>query len=93
VLTALAVEAGLPEADVRAMLGSGQCTAEVRRDIDDAARFGINAVPCFVFDRKYAVRGAQDSSVLLQALQRSLSAWQAASHESADPVAAASPQA
>jgi predicted DsbA family dithiol-disulfide isomerase len=74
-LTALAVEAGLPEAEVRAMLGSDQFAAEVRRDIDEAASFGINAVPCFVLDRKYAVSGAQDSPVLLQALQQSLSEW------------------
>jgi predicted DsbA family dithiol-disulfide isomerase len=78
-LTALAVEAGLPEADVRATLASDQFAADVRRDIDEAARFGIDAVPCFVLDRKYAVSGAQDSSVLLQALQQSLSEWEEAS--------------
>jgi predicted DsbA family dithiol-disulfide isomerase len=74
-LTALAVEAGLPEADVRAMLRSEEFAAEVRSDLDEAARFGIQAVPCFVLDRKYAVSGAQDSSVLLQALQQSHSEW------------------
>jgi predicted DsbA family dithiol-disulfide isomerase len=86
VLTALAVEAGLPEADAQTMLRSQQFAADVRRDIDEAARFGINAVPCFVLDRKYAVSGAQDSSVLLQALQQSLSEWEAASGLAPVPV-------
>lgn len=71
-LTALAVGIGLPEAGVRDMLGSGQFADDVRRDIQMAAQLGINAVPCFVLDRKYAVSGAQESSVLLQALQRLL---------------------
>lgn len=71
-LTALAVGIGLPEAGVRDMLGSGQFADDVRHDIQMAAQLGINAVPCFVLDRKYAVSGAQESSVLLQALQQLL---------------------
>jgi predicted DsbA family dithiol-disulfide isomerase len=82
-LTELASGVGLPAADVRRMLGSGQFAAQVRQDLQEAARFGINAVPCFVLDRKYAVSGAQDSSVLLQALRQSLSEWQ----PSLDPAA------
>jgi predicted DsbA family dithiol-disulfide isomerase len=71
-LVELTVEAGLPEAGARAMLDSDQFATDVRRDIDEARRFGIAAVPCFVFDRKFAVSGAQGSSVLLQALRQSL---------------------
>jgi predicted DsbA family dithiol-disulfide isomerase len=75
VLTALAVDAGLPADDVNRALSSGQFAADVRRDIDQAARFGINAVPFFVFNHRYAVSGAQDSSLFLQALQQSLAEW------------------
>jgi predicted DsbA family dithiol-disulfide isomerase len=74
-LTALAVDIGLPEDDVKSVLASGLFTDEVRRDIDAAMQMGINGVPFFVFDNKYAVSGAQDSSVFLEALHRSLSAW------------------
>ncbi len=71
-LTDLASRIGLRDDGVRHVLSSNQFAAEVRRDIDEASRFGINAVPCFVFDRKYAVSGAQDPTILLQALQQSL---------------------
>jgi predicted DsbA family dithiol-disulfide isomerase len=71
-LAELAIEIGLPAADVRAMLASDEFADDVRRDVGEAARFGINAVPCFVLDRKYAVSGAQDAAVLRQALQQAL---------------------
>jgi predicted DsbA family dithiol-disulfide isomerase len=71
-LAVLGAEVGLSEAGVRAMLGSDQFAVEVRRDIEEATGFGIDAVPCFVFDRKFAVSGAQESTVLLQALRQSL---------------------
>ena len=43
-------------------------TAGVTRDNNEAAQFGIRGVPFFVFDRKFAVSGAQDSSVFASAL-------------------------
>jgi len=74
-LTALAVDTGLPADEVNEVLRSGQFATDVQRDIDQAAQFGINAVPFFVFNRKYAVSGAQDSAIFLQALQQSLAEW------------------
>ena len=71
-LTALAVDAGLPADAVRDVLSSGQFAADVQRDIEQAQRYGINGVPFFVFNHKYAVSGAQDSSIFVQALQQSL---------------------
>jgi len=58
---------------VREVLRSGRFADDVRHDLETAARFGINSVPCFVIDRKYAVSGAQGSSALLQALQQARS--------------------
>jgi predicted DsbA family dithiol-disulfide isomerase len=72
VLAELAVDIGLPAADVQGALSSGRFADDVRRDIGQAMQFGINAVPFFVFNHKYAVSGAQDSAIFLQALQRSL---------------------
>jgi predicted DsbA family dithiol-disulfide isomerase len=74
-LTALAVDAGLAADEAKLALSSGQFAADVRRDIDQAQRFGINGVPFFVFNHKYAVSGAQDSAIFLQALQQSLTEW------------------
>jgi predicted DsbA family dithiol-disulfide isomerase len=74
-LTELAVGIGLPADEVRTVLRAGQFADSVRRDIDAALQMGINGVPFFVLDNKYAVSGAQDSSVFLEALQRSLSEW------------------
>lgn len=71
-LARLAAGAGLPEHEARAVLCSGRFADDVRRDLQTAAQFGINSVPCFVLDRKYAVSGAQGSPVLLQALQQAL---------------------
>jgi predicted DsbA family dithiol-disulfide isomerase len=71
-LAQLAAGTGLPEDEVREVLRSGRFADEVRHDLHTAAQFGINSVPCFVLDRKYAVSGAQGSPVLLQALQQAL---------------------
>jgi len=84
-LTALAVAAGLPADDVKRVLRTDQFASDVQRDLDQAAQFGINAVPFFVFNRKYAVSGAQDSAIFLQALQQSLAEW-------TDSVTASPPQ-
>jgi predicted DsbA family dithiol-disulfide isomerase len=77
VLTTLAASAGLLAADANTVLRTGQFAVDVRRDIDQAAQFGIHAVPFFVFNRKYAVSGAQDSTVFLQAMEQSLTEWMA----------------
>jgi predicted DsbA family dithiol-disulfide isomerase len=69
-LTELAVSVGLPDDDVQRALASGQFSDEVRSDIDDALQMGINGVPFFVFDKRYAVSGAQDTSVFIEALTR-----------------------
>jgi predicted DsbA family dithiol-disulfide isomerase len=71
-LAALAADIGLPATEVREVLASNRFEDEVRRDIDFAQRIGINGVPLFVFDRKYAVSGAQDTEIFLEALRRAL---------------------
>ncbi|MNJ00512.1 DSBA-like thioredoxin domain protein [compost metagenome] len=42
---------------------------EVRTDEREARELGVNGVPFFVIDRKYAVSGAQSSERFLQTLQ------------------------
>ncbi len=86
-LTQLAVGAGLPGEDVKNVLASDQFSDEVRRDIDDALQMGINGVPFFVFDNRYAVSGAQDTSVFLEAMAKAQSEPGGDSAAAPDPVA------
>ncbi|MEU0132304.1 MULTISPECIES: DsbA family oxidoreductase [unclassified Streptomyces] len=73
VLVELGVEAGLDADEVRAVLADPEAYADdVRTDEREAAELGANAVPFFVFDRRYGISGGQPSEVFAQALDR---AW------------------
>jgi predicted DsbA family dithiol-disulfide isomerase len=69
-LVRLASEAGLPAAEVQAVLDGDAYADAVRADEQQAARYGITGVPFFVADGKYAVSGAQPPEVLVALLQR-----------------------
>lgn len=71
-LTRLAAEAGLPEEEVALALETNQYAEEVHQDIAEARQLGTSGVPFFVFDRKYAIIGAQDSGVFKEALEKAL---------------------
>jgi predicted DsbA family dithiol-disulfide isomerase len=88
VLAELAVGIGLPGDEVRSVLASDRFADQVRRDIDEAMQMGINGVPFFVLNGRYAVSGAQDSTVFLEALNRSVSEWKAGSTGPSVPAAA-----
>ncbi|MEU3610357.1 DsbA family oxidoreductase [Streptomyces sp. NPDC035033] len=73
-LVALGVEAGLDEAEVRAVLADATAYADaVRADEREAAELGATGVPFFVLDRRYGVSGGQPAEVFTQALEQ---AWQ-----------------
>lgn len=69
-LVRLAVDAGLDEAEVKAMLSSEQFASEVRADEARAREFGISGVPFFAIDERYGVSGAQAADVMLEALRQ-----------------------
>jgi predicted DsbA family dithiol-disulfide isomerase len=71
-LVRLAAEAGLPDEDVRAVLGSDAHASDVRADEQEAQELGIGGVPFFVIAGRYGISGAQPASVLLEALTQ---AW------------------
>ncbi|MBV8599741.1 MAG: DsbA family oxidoreductase [Actinobacteria bacterium] len=58
--------------DAAEVLASDRHADEVRADEREARVLGIHGVPFFVFDRRYAVEGAQASEVILGALRQ---AW------------------
>lgn len=63
VLTRIAEESGMDATDVRARLDDDTDLEVVRQEDTMARSMGINGVPCFIIDRKYAVSGAQDVPV------------------------------
>ncbi len=71
-LLRLAVEVGLDREEVAAVLDTDAFDAEVRADIALAQAFGATGVPFFVFDRKYAVSGAQETELFTEVLGK---AW------------------
>lgn len=73
VLTELAIEAGLPKEEAAAVANDPDAYAgDVRTDIEEARQFGVQGVPFFVFNRKYAISGAQPKEAFLQALEKVL---------------------
>jgi predicted DsbA family dithiol-disulfide isomerase len=77
-LLRLALEVGLPEDEVRDVLGSDRYAAEVREDERTAVSLGISAVPFFVVDRRIGAAGAHPAEALGELLRRGWDAQVAA---------------
>ena len=71
-LITIAVEVGLEKSAVEKVFELDEQAEAVAKDIQEASKLGIRGVPFFVFDRKYALSGAQESSVFLDVLQKAL---------------------
>ncbi|HZB91704.1 MAG TPA: DsbA family oxidoreductase [Stellaceae bacterium] len=65
VLAEVAGEVGLDRNAAALWLESPAEHAEVLAEDRGARRLGINAVPCFIFDRHYAISGAQEAEFFL----------------------------
>src|SRR5699024_1359264 len=75
VLTALAESIGLDAEKTRNILKGDQYTKAVKDDIRESQKVGVQGVPFFVFNREYAVSGAQPTQAFLEALQKSWKEW------------------
>lgn len=71
-------KAGLTEEEVKEALTNDRYSYHVNQDIMEARNIGVSGVPFFVFDRKYAVSGAQPVEVFLNTLQKSFTEWRKA---------------
>ncbi|MCW5922151.1 MAG: DsbA family oxidoreductase [Saprospiraceae bacterium] len=69
-LIQIGTEIGLDSSEVKLALANNEYADEVNKDIDDAHQIGVTGVPFFLFNRKYAVTGARDSKVYLNALEK-----------------------
>jgi len=74
-LVQLAIEVGLDATGLHDALETNQYLAQVQADIAEANALGIHGVPYFVFNRKLAVNGAQESPVFLETLRKAFAEW------------------
>ncbi|MDF2437632.1 MAG: oxidoreductase [Bacteroidota bacterium] len=61
---------GLPKDELKDVLESDEYSKEVNFDMEEAGKIGVSGVPFFVFNRRYAVSGAQDPEVFLDVLNK-----------------------
>ncbi|XKE96451.1 DsbA family oxidoreductase [Metaplanococcus flavidus] len=77
-LADLAAEVGLDPEAVKAMLASGDLTDAVRADEEEGRQIGVNGVPFYLINKKYALTGAQPTELFVQALQQVIAEDEAA---------------
>ncbi|HQQ94169.1 MAG TPA: DsbA family oxidoreductase [Bacteroidia bacterium] len=72
VLVQLSEKIGLDPSETLKVLEGREYTNEVLRDLKEADSIGVSGVPYFLFNRKFAVSGAQDSRVFLDAMRKAM---------------------
>ena len=77
-LLELGTSIGLNPTDVEQLLVSDQFGEAVDRDIYEARQVGVQGVPFFVLNRKWAISGAQPSETFLNALETAWPEWEKA---------------
>lgn len=75
VLKELGKEAGIPEEKLIKIFSSEDFSYQVNQDIMESRNLGISGVPFFLFDRKFAVSGAQPVEAFEEAIQKSFQEW------------------
>jgi predicted DsbA family dithiol-disulfide isomerase len=63
---------GLPADEIQTMLSSDEFSSQVEEDIYESRQLGIRGVPFFVFNRKYAISGAQEDLLFSQTIEKIL---------------------
>jgi predicted DsbA family dithiol-disulfide isomerase len=69
-LIALTNQVGIDSKETEQVLKDNVYSSDVRQDEEEAREIGINGVPFFVFDRKYAISGAQPEDVFIRTLEK-----------------------
>ncbi len=78
ILADLAARDGLDREEALSVLGTVRYADAVRADVREAHRLGADGVPFYVFNRAYAVSGAQQSDLFLEVLR---SLWEQLTEE------------
>lgn len=69
-LVEIGTSIGMKEQEVRKVMESDAFDYEVRQDQLDARNIGVQGVPFFVLNNKYAVSGAQSPEAFLQTIEK-----------------------
>jgi predicted DsbA family dithiol-disulfide isomerase len=81
ILIELGKEIGLDAAEIKQVLESDAYADDVKHDIDSAQQLGIQGVPFFVLNNKYAISGAQAIPVFEQTLEKAFGEWKQENHK------------
>ncbi|MGH6788279.1 MAG: DsbA family oxidoreductase [Pseudolabrys sp.] len=84
VLAKAAGDIGLDAAEVRGWLDSDKDVADIEQEAQSAKEAGIEGVPCYILDGKFAISGAQAPEYLAQAIARAATEAQGASSSAAE---------
>lgn len=69
-LMQLGIKAGLNPLDIKETIENEDFTTAIQQDIVEAQQIGVSGVPFFVFDRKYAISGAQPIDVFINTIRQ-----------------------
>lgn len=70
VLIKAAEDVGMNVALVKELMASDADRDLVEKDIEQARSMGVSGVPCFIFENKYVISGAQETEVLISAFDQ-----------------------
>ena len=74
-LLKIAEDIGLDQTQILETLDSDKFSDEVKHDIKESRDIGVQGVPFFVLDRKYAISGAQPVTAFKDALTQAYKEW------------------
>lgn len=74
-LITLGKEIGLGEAEIKTAFIERKYANLVQQDFEEGRKVGVQGVPFFVLDRKYAVSGAQPPQAFMINLEKSFEEW------------------
>lgn len=69
-LVNLGLQVGLSKESLQDFTTSKELDTAFKKDFQEAAQIGVTGVPFFVFDRKYAISGAQPVPAFIQTLEQ-----------------------
>lgn len=81
-LISIGEKIGLTKAEINDVFENDTFAEQVRYDVYESQQLGIRGVPYFVFNRKYAISGAQPVETFKAALVQSYEDWKASRPES-----------
>lgn len=74
-LAELGSDIGLDKEEILHALKDDRYAYLVNQDITEARQIGVTGVPFFVFNRKYAVSGAQPADAFLKTIEKAYAEW------------------